>query len=519
MSVKMILDATDDACPHRRRAGGAGKPETAGTLRRRRFLERHVRAGPVGRFLPVRSKPLQPEVNTVFAYPKNLVRHTVGKSRYQLGLQDRALFEDPPAPQEIARRQVEKFNRTWARALTLPFYRRLAADHRLPAVIDRLDELDQWPVLTKDVLREHEGLVWQGMDRSSAYTTSGSTSTPFSFPAGKQDFEPWYAGMWSYRAAAGLAPFDSFGAFHDIHPGRVTNRAGLALNFIRRRAKDLLNNSWMFEPLPKEEAELDRQLARLARTRPEYLVGRTFSLTRLAQHAERTGILREAGYAPRYTILTSEMITDESVQAVARGFGTTVLSEYGSVELGVIAASPPHATWPMRVLWHKAILRTGPEGSVRVTTIAPRAFPLINYQLGDTIDPTLVGPGGTVLELGPVRGRLVDIIDLPDGDGVQHSYEGWSLAEAVLHEPHVRGIQLVQHEDSTTVLVIAPEVDRTDYLRRASESLRATYPELRTGSVGMAFIDSMIPSKRGKQLLMVPEDNIDLSLMETTPLN
>lgn len=454
----------------------------------------------------------------LFTYPKSLVRNTVGKSRYQLGLKEKSFFADPPTPEEIAERQVEKFNQTWARALKLPFYRQLAGEHRLPAVISRLDELDQWPVITKDLLREHEELVWQGMDRSRSYTTSGSTSTPFSFPAGKDDFGPWYSALWSYRATAGLAPFDSFGAFHDIHPGTVTGRVGLARNFVQRRVKDVLNNSWMFEPLPKEEEELDRQLARLARTRPEYLVGRTFSLMRLAQHANKTGALREVGYAPRYTILTSEMITDESVKAVTEGFGTTVLSEYGSVELGVIAASLPETTWPMRVLWHKAILRTGEEDNVLVTTISPRAFPLINYQLGDAIDPTLTGPGGTVLELGPVRGRLVDIIELPDRNGVRHDYEGWSLAEAVT-SPDVRGVQLVEHDDSLTVLVVAPEIDRADYLRQAAESVQVTYPELQAGSVQLAFIDSMIPSKRGKQLLMVPEDNIDLAQLETKPLN
>lgn len=459
------------------------------------------------------------KVKILFAYPKNLVRRTVGKSRYQLGLRDKTFFADPPAPEEIAEQQVEKFNQTWARALTLPFYQKMAIEHRLPAVISQLDELELWPVITKDVLREHEDLMWQGMDRSLAYTTSGSTSTPFSFPAGKDDFGPWYSALWSYRAAAGLAPFDSFGAFHDIHPGTVTGRVGLVSNFIQRRVKDVLNNSWMFEPLPKEEEELDKQLARLARTRPDYLVGRTFSLMRLAQHAAKTGALRDANYAPRYTILTSEMITDESVQAVTEGFGTTVLSEYGSVELGVIAASLPEATWPMRVLWHKAILRTGLEDNVLVTTIAPRAFPLINYQLGDAIDPTLTGPGGTVLELGPVRGRLVDILELPDKAGVIHNYEGWSLAEAVTYQPDVRGVQLVEHENSITVLVVAPEIDRTDYIRRAAESVQVTYPELPAGSVRLTFIDSMIPSKRGKQLLMVPEDNIELDQMETVPLN
>ncbi|AGS35337.1 putative CapK protein [Corynebacterium maris DSM 45190] len=452
-------------------------------------------------------------------YPKTLVRNTVGAGRYRRGRQDKDLFLHPPSPEEIARRQIEGFNRTWAHALMLPFYQKIAAERDLPTAITGLDELDAWPVITKDVLRAHEELLWDGMDRSRAYTTSGSTSTPFSFPADDRDFAPRYSAMWSYRAAAGLAPFDGFAAFHDIHPGSVTSRVGIQANLLKQRLKDTLNNSWMFEPLPTDESELDEQLLRLTRKRPEYLVGRTYSLNRLARRAHETGILRKADYTPRYTILTSERITEEDVRIVAEGFDTQVLSEYGSVELGVIAASLPDQTWPMRVIWHYTILRADPEGNALVTTIAERGFPLINYQLGDTIEPELTGPGGTVLELGPVKGRLVDILTLPDSDDVHHTYEGWSLAEAVLELPDVHAVQLVEHEDSVTILVVAPGIDERRYRRRAAESVQSTYPELKEGSVQLALIDEMIPSTRGKKLLMVPEHNVDLDSLNVASLN
>lgn len=452
-------------------------------------------------------------------YPKSLVQRTAGATRYRLGVKDRDLFLHPPAADEIARQQIKKFNDIWAHALTLPFYRELAAEHRLPAVISSLDELDQWPALTKDMLRAKEDVVWEGMDKSNSYTTSGSTSVPFSFPAGAEDFGPWYSAMWSYRSAAGLAPFDRFAAFHDIHPGSLTSRLGLRVGKYRQLIKDYLNNSAMFEPLPTSEEESDEQLRTLARTRPDYLVGRTYSLNQLARRAGETGILREAGYTPKYTILTSERITEEDVRIVEEGFNTRVLSEYGSVELGVIAASLPDQTWPMRVIWHNSLLRAAPDGNALVTSLSRRAFPLINYQLGDTIEPTKTGPGGTVLELGPVKGRLVDILELPHDNGDLHTYEGWSLAEAVLDVPDVHAIQLVEHADSVTILVVAPGIDRDGYQHRATTSIQATYPELKKGSVRLAFLDEMIPSKRGKKLLMVPEDNIDTTSLATVPLN
>ncbi len=455
----------------------------------------------------------------LFKYPKNLVRRTVGKTRYRSGMRDVDLFATPPNPTEIAREQVDRFNRTWAHALSLPFYQKVAAEHKLPTVISQLDELDQWPVLTKKDFRQDEDLMWAGMDRALAYETSGTTSDPIRFPMGRHDGDAIYASMWSYRGALGLQPFDSFGAFDDFHPGTVAGKAQLSRNFLSRRARDVLGNSWMFNSFETDPTRLDAQLSRIARMRPDYLVGRTNSMKVLARRAEETGILRNAGYAPRATIITSELITPDCVQVVATGLNTTVSSEYGTREIGVIAASTSEGTWPMRTVWNHSLLRVGAESCALVTTIGDRAFPLINYRIGDVIDPVSTGPGGTVLELGPVKGRLADIIHLPTRTGVTQPLEAVGISLAVVQLPEVHGVQLVQQEGAVTILVVAPGIDRSEYLRNASTSLKAAYPDLDEGTVKLALIDDMIPGARGKRALMVPEEKIDLDRLETTVLN
>lgn len=429
------------------------------------------------------------------------------------------LFTGPLNPEEIAREQVERFNRTWAYALTLPFYRKMAAEHQLPAVISDLAELAQWPVLSKKDFRRDEELMWEGMDPDLAYETSGTTSDPFRFPAGKDDGQDIYASMWSYRAALGLRPFDSFGAFDDFHPGTATGKAQLTLNFLSRRVRDICGNSWMFSSLEADVARLDAQLSRIARMRPEYLVGRTNSMKALARRAGETGILRNADYAPKITIITSELITPECVRVVAEGLDTTVISEYGAREIGVIAASTPEGTWPMRTVWNHCILRADEESGALVTTIGDRAFPLINYQIGDVIDPVSTGPGGTVLELGPVKGRLADIVHLPNRKGVTQPLEGVSISLAVVQLPEVHGVQLVQHEGAVTVLVVAPEINKTEYVRDVSVSLKAAFPDLQEGTVKLALIDDMVPGARGKRAMMVSEDRVNLDQLETVSLN
>lgn len=120
------------------------------------------------------------------SYPKTLVRKTVGRKRHRLGLSHTSLFATPLSAEEISREQVERFNRTWAHALTLPFYRKLAADHGLPGTISELADFSRWPVLRKDDFRRHEDLMWAGLDRGSVYSTSGTTSDPFHFLRGER---------------------------------------------------------------------------------------------------------------------------------------------------------------------------------------------------------------------------------------------------------------------------------------------------------------------------------------------
>lgn len=452
-------------------------------------------------------------------YPQTLVRKTVGRKRYRAGMAAVHLFTQPPSSEEIARQQVERFNRAWAQALQSPFYRKWAVEHQLPAAISDLGELEGWPVLTRADLRRDEDLVWEGFDRRRAYSTSGTTSDPMFLPEGEEDFYPAFGAMWSYRGAAGLKPFDSFTSVGNLHMGTMNGGGPLMFNVARRHLKDIAGNSWKINAMHRDAAYLDHELRRLLKMRPSYLVGYTSAVEALARRAAETRVLQGSGYVPRAAILSSERISEEAVRIVTDAFGTTVLSEYGAREIGVIAASTPESTWPMRTVWHHCILRADAGGRALVTTINRRSFPLINYDTGDLITPLLAGPGGTVLELGPIRGRTVDILKLPDCDGVIQSYPAMGLADSVTNESLVEGIQVVQHEGMATLLAVAPKADPVEYLARAGASLRATYPQLGRGTIRLALIDEMVSGARGKRQMMVKEEALDFGTLKTTLLN
>ena len=137
-------------------------------------------------------------------YPKKIVKRTIGATRTNLAVKYLTEFRSRQDLISIEEQQLALFNKTWAQARQLPFYSYWQEKHDLPNQILNLSSLDSWPVLNKEVLRENFDLVSQTPGITGAYTTSGSTGQPFSFPKGANEQEAAYASMWSYRSANGL---------------------------------------------------------------------------------------------------------------------------------------------------------------------------------------------------------------------------------------------------------------------------------------------------------------------------
>lgn len=88
-----------------------------------------------------------------------------GKRRLQLLAPRRAklleekqlLYGSMTFSERIVAYQLVRFNLAWSKALaTLSFYREWATAHSLPTRIGSLAELKQFPVLTKEIIRDHQ---------------------------------------------------------------------------------------------------------------------------------------------------------------------------------------------------------------------------------------------------------------------------------------------------------------------------------------------------------------------------
>ena len=97
-------------------------------------------------------------------------------------------FETDHSQKIIAQHQLEEFNSQWLNLQTSnPFYKWWKETHHLPAAIESLEELNSFPVLTREVLTEKRDLVFCGHESSPVVSTGGSTSTPLRLPTSAED--------------------------------------------------------------------------------------------------------------------------------------------------------------------------------------------------------------------------------------------------------------------------------------------------------------------------------------------
>lgn len=83
---------------------------------------------------------------------------------------------------------------------------------------------------------------------------------------------------------------------------------------------------------------------------------------------------------------TSEMILDIYKEECQKAFGRTVTSEYGAAEAGLIAFECPYGG--MHINIENLILETNDQGEAIVTNLASQSFPIIRYNLSDSITVT-----------------------------------------------------------------------------------------------------------------------------------
>jgi phenylacetate-CoA ligase len=426
--------------------------------------------------------------------------------------------------------QLRRFNEIWkGYAQRIRAYRDLLDSRRVPA---RFESWEQFaatvPVLNKsDVNDRVADLTDPSRPADSTRTTGGSTGEPTRMPASRSEYADTQIDKWIARAEYGVKPSDRafliWGHSHTLGAGL----RGRAKAFLRQ-AKDSLVGTYRFSAYNLSEQATRHAGDLILSLRPDFIISYSGALEFLARvNEDRAEQFARLGL--KTAIATGEVFPTPDGPAVAqRILGCPVSMEYGSVETDVIAhTSLSHemdvGTVPpaYRVFWRRYFLEcedAGPDGerALLVTSLFPRAFPLIRYRIGDFVRLFDGDEPRALTRMTAVVGRSNSFVELSDGTrvhtmGLKHCVEGIeSVSRFQVVQPAGanntrangggRGIKELR-----VVLAGAGAPDRhdaqADAARRAVEAAirekaGKIHPEL--GRMPIVFDRTLIQSRAGK---------------------
>ena len=337
----------------------------------------------------------------------------------------KAFYRQQRSPGEIRCWQLNEFNRQWKRTLKeVPYFRALAEAKNLP---DRFSDWQQFrdlvPLMDRRIVQERQtDLVSSAKPPDQWRSTGGSTAEPLQIPIWKSETSIAASDLWYARSWFGVTPADKlflvWGHSHLLGSGLKGRWNGF-----KRRAQDLLLGYRRWSAYELGDQRLQEAGDELLRFRPDFVLGYAVAMDRLARaNQHRADELRRLRL--KVVVATAESFPrSDSARQIAELFQCPVAMEYGAVETGPIAHQQPSGAY--HVLWRHLHLegRESPQQTgayeIFVTSLYPRALPLIRYRIGDLIssDPN-AEQFDQQFEM--VIGRCNDFITVSDGS-VVHS--------------------------------------------------------------------------------------------------
>ncbi len=357
---------------------------------------------------------------------------------------------------------------------TVPYYRDRFADLGLSGRrLDAVEQLAEFPLLTKDLIRRHAQALRAGdAGVLKPMSTGGSSGEPLRFLVGRDRISHDVAAKWRATRWWGVDIGD---------PELVVWGSPIELSAQDRLrvARDRLLRTSLLPAFSMGAPDLDRYVDRIRSTRPRMLFGYPSSLALIAAHAERhERCLDDLGI--RVAFVTSERLYDHQRDTIARVFGCPVANGYGGRDAGFIAHECPAGG--MHISAEDIVVETvdsdgrvvppGRPGEIVVTHLATHDFPFLRYRTGDigVLSSRLCACGRGLPLLEEVQGRTTDFVVAADGTPMH----ALALIYVVRELPGIARYRIEQLTAGHTRVLVVPEADYDEGVqRRLVEGLRA----------------------------------------------
>jgi phenylacetate-coenzyme A ligase PaaK-like adenylate-forming protein len=401
---------------------------------------------------------------------------------------------------------LERLDREWRRVTEdVPYWRRLVTRGELPRSFESLEAFAAAvPPTTRALVHDHgRELASASRPGELVRRTGGSTSQPVQLPAWRSEIAAAAADNWIGRAWYGVGPgsrlFMLWGHSHLHGEGLRGRLAGLG-----RRARDRALGYERFSAYDLRPEAMRRAADSLVAHRPHYVIGYSAALDAFARaNLDRQARLSALGL--RVVIATSEAFPSaDSAALLERLLAAPVAMEYGAVETGVIAHTHPSGGY--RAYWESQLLDAerlapGEPHRLRVTSLAPRCFPLVRYEIGDEVELEPTAPDRVVglARFARVVGRANDWVELPDGARI-HSE---TFSHAARECAEIRGFQIVRGGAGLALRYVADAALSAQAERELRRRLGCVHAALE--SLRLERVERLEQTVAGKTRMVVSE--------------
>jgi phenylacetate-CoA ligase len=320
--------------------------------------------------------------------------------------------------EQVCQLQLQRLQQTVQLAYQhTPYWRQLMDEQGIQsAAIQSLDDLQRFPFLDKDVIRQQrEEMVWKDEGkRVQMVRTSGSTNEALEFYTSSTREAHINAARMRGHEWLGIQRGEKE-LYYWGSPIELNKQDRI------KRVRDWLINDGLSNGFEVTPERLKGYFQQWLSWQPKCLFGYPSTLVLTVTMAESLNIdlkeLKPRGLS--VIITTSEILSPVDRELIAAGFGVPVYDSYGLREAGLIGHECAHGT--MHCMDEQVILETidpetqqptDGEGELVVTNIVGPAFPIIRYRTGDivTLSTDLCQCGRNLSSIKISGGRAVEFI-------------------------------------------------------------------------------------------------------------
>lgn len=369
---------------------------------------------------------------------------------------------------------------------TVPYYRILL--HRVNAVDTNgnvlLSNFTKIPPLTKDRIRKLGELLYSQnhTTRQNYFNTSGgSTGEPIKILQDQQYKEWNIANKLFYAEKVGKQLGEKeikfWGSEKDILDGSIG---------LKEQLYNWLYNRKLLNAFLMTEDDMFEYVREWNEFKPKHIWVYVDSIFQFARFIKKHNLTI---HSPSSVVVTAGVLTEEVRTFVQDTLHTTVYNQYGSREVGDMAAERPDNDGLFSFMWSHYLEVV--DGELLVTCLTNYSMPLIRYKIGDTVN--FADREERVLK--NITGRVTDHFKRKDGTVVHGEY----FTHVFYFKPWVKRFKVVQEEyDRIVCQVELASEPKTQDIDKIIADMKVVMGK--SCEIVFEYVEEIKPSLSGKYL-------------------